>query len=51
MDWIKDIEKYIIWEAYTGSQIYGTSDEHSDEDRRGVCVPPMDAMLGILSNF
>jgi predicted nucleotidyltransferase len=51
MDWLKDIEQYIIFEAMTGSQMYGTADKHSDEDRRGVCIPPLDIQLGILGNF
>jgi predicted nucleotidyltransferase len=51
MDWLQDIEKHIIFESLVGSQLYGTSDEYSDVDRRGIAIPPMDIMLGILSNF
>jgi len=49
MNW--DIEKYIIFEAMVGSHAYGTSDEKSDIDLRGVCVPPFEVMFGILEKF
>ena len=48
MDW--SIEGCIIFEGVTGSQAYGTSDELSDVDRRGVCIPPLSVLLGF-QNF
>lgn len=44
MEW--DIEPYIIFEAIVGSHAYGTNDELSDEDYRGVCIPPLSILLG-----
>src|SRR4030043_1467607 len=38
MNW--NIEEHIIFEALTGSQLYGTATEYSDKDYRGVCIPP-----------
>lgn len=33
--------------SYSGSTVYGTSLDHSDEDLRGVCVPPRNYFLGL----
>jgi len=40
----------IIFKAIGGSHLYGTSRPDSDTDIRGICFPPMTALLG-LSNF
>ena len=46
MDFSKEeIEKYRIFEAITGSQLYGTNTPLSDVDYRGVVVPPMRVLL------
>ena len=40
-----DPEQNRIFEAITGSQLYGTSTPESDVDYRGICIPPMDVLL------
>lgn len=40
----------VIFKTIAGSHLYGTSHPDSDMDIRGVCLPPMEALLG-LSNF
>jgi len=49
MNW--DIEKHIIFETMIGSHAYGTTDSKSDVDLRGVCIPPLSIMLGLLGKF
>lgn len=44
LDWL---EKRIILLAPTGSAAYGTATENSDEDYKGVCIPPIDYYLGL----
>lgn len=36
---------YLIFEATTGSRLYGTNTPESDYDSRGICVPPMEVLL------
>ena len=40
-----DPEQNRIFEAITGSQLYGTDTPESDTDYRGICIPPMDVLL------
>jgi predicted nucleotidyltransferase len=49
MEW--DIEKYIIFETVSGSQMYGTSTPESDIDYRGVAIPPMEVLLDPFHGF
>lgn len=49
MEW--DIEKYIIFETLSGSQMYGTSTPQSDTDYRGVCIPPHRILLDPFHGF
>lgn len=49
MNW--DIERYIIFETVFGSQVYGVSTPESDEDFRGVCIPPREIRDSLLINF
>lgn len=44
LDWLED---RIILLAPTGSAAYGTATENSDEDYKGVCIPPIDYYLGL----
>jgi len=44
-------EDYRIFECLTGSKLYGTDTPASDEDFRGICLPPMDVLLDPFSNF
>ncbi|MFS0643775.1 DNA polymerase beta superfamily protein [Siminovitchia sp. 179-K 8D1 HS] len=46
LDWLED--RTIIL-APTGSHAYGTNVETSDEDYKGVCIPPIDYYLGLNS--
>jgi predicted nucleotidyltransferase len=48
MSW--NIEDHIIFETVTGSNAYGTNTAESDIDYRGICIPPIDVLLG-LENF
>jgi len=41
----------IIFECITGSNLYGTNVEGSDEDRKGVCVAPPEHYYGFTSSF
>jgi len=36
----KDVEDNITFETLAGSYSYGTATEYSDEDYRGICIPP-----------
>lgn len=49
MNW--DIERCIIFETVFGSQVYGVSTSESDEDYRGVCIPPWQIRDSLLINF
>lgn len=49
MNWFD--EKYVIFECQTGSHMYGTSTPESDEDYRGVCIPPAFVRDSLLFNF
>jgi predicted nucleotidyltransferase len=40
----------IIFKTVAGSYLYGTATENSDLDERGVCMEPVDSLLG-LANF
>lgn len=46
-----DIDKCTIFRTLSGSRLYGTSDEHSDYDYRGVCIPPEKYWWGFNSKF
>jgi predicted nucleotidyltransferase len=42
------IDEYVIYETVAGSRLYGCAIEGvSDEDFRGVCVPPAEYVLGL----
>ncbi len=43
--------EYRIFEAVTGSQLYGMSTTESDVDSRGVCLPPMEVLLDPFMKF
>lgn len=42
---------WIIFETYAGSILYGTNDENSDIDIRGVCIRPVSEILNPFQNF
>lgn len=44
IDWIR--ERMILL-ANTGSFAYGTNTEESDRDYKGICIPPIEYMLGL----
>lgn len=44
-------EDYKIFECLTGSKMYGTDTPESDEDFRGVCVPPLEILLDPFMSF
>ena len=46
-----DPVKTRIFEAITGSQLYGTATPESDVDYRGICIPPMEVLLNPFENF
>jgi predicted nucleotidyltransferase len=46
-----DLDKHTIFKTLTGSRVYGTSNEDSDYDYRGVCIPPERYWLGYASRF
>jgi len=46
-----DIEKHIIFECRSGSHAYGMATAESDEDFRGVAIPPKDLFFGFLHKF
>jgi predicted nucleotidyltransferase len=47
MDIKKWLEDSIIFECISGSHAYGLNTPESDEDLRGVCIPPYDYTLGL----
>lgn len=46
LEWLEDS---IILLSPTGSVAYGTNTENSDEDYKGICVPPKEYFLGLES--
>lgn len=42
---------YLIFEGLAGSRLYGTHDDNSDFDTRGVCLTPLDVILDPFHNF
>ena len=46
-----DVEQNTIFLATHGSTAYGTNIETSDVDVKGICVPPVDYLLGYAYNF
>ena len=46
-----DLQKHTIFYTLSGSRLYGTSDENSDYDYRGVCIPPEKYWWGFHSKF
>jgi predicted nucleotidyltransferase len=40
-------EDQLILRVLAGSRAYGLAGPHSDEDSRGVCIPPKEALLGL----
>jgi hypothetical protein len=46
-----DVEKCRIFEAITGSRLYGLANEFSDTDYRGVCLPPLEVLLNPFESF
>ena len=46
-----DIDRHTIFKTLTGSRVYGTSEEDSDYDYRGVCIPPLQYWFGYASRF
>jgi predicted nucleotidyltransferase len=45
------VEDNLIFMVIAGSNMYGMSTPESDIDKRGVCVPPMNVVLGFAKNF
>jgi predicted nucleotidyltransferase len=46
-----DPEQYLIFNCVSGSKLYGTSTPESDDDIRGVCIPPMEVLLDPFMKF
>ena len=46
-----DLDKHTIYKTLTGSRAYGTFNEDSDYDYRGVCIPPERYWFGYASKF
>lgn len=46
-----DVKQHTIFRTLTGSRVYGTANEESDYDYRGVCIPPINYWLGYASRF
>lgn len=42
-------ERNLIYKVLSGSRAYGLSHADSDEDTRGVCIPPKEYLLGLKS--
>ena len=47
----KFVEDNLIFMTLAGSHMYGMSTPESDIDKRGVCVPPKEVLLGFANNF
>ena len=45
------VEDNLIFMTVAGSVMYGTNTPASDIDKRGVCVPPKNVVLGFAKNF
>lgn len=45
------VEKNLIFMTIAGSHSYGTSTADSDIDKRGVCVPPKNVVIGFANRF
>jgi uncharacterized protein len=45
------VEDNLIFMAIAGSNMYGTNTPESDIDKRGICVPPKEVLLGFADNF
>ena len=45
------LESSLIMLCRSGSHAYGTNTESSDEDFRGICVPPREYWIGFQNNF
>lgn len=45
------VEKDLIFMTLAGSHMYGMNTPESDIDKRGVCVPPKEVLLGFAKNF
>lgn len=41
------VERHLLVKVLAGSRMYGTSRIDSDYDYRGVCVPPIESMIGL----
>jgi hypothetical protein len=48
---IKWINNQAIYVALHGSRAYGTNTESSDEDFKGICIPPKEYYFGFMKNF
>lgn len=46
-----NLESHTIYYARHGSHAYGLNVETSDEDFKGICIPPLEFELGFLHNF
>jgi predicted nucleotidyltransferase len=46
-----DVDKHTIFLTVHGSRAYGTNLPTSDTDIKGICIPPLDHMLGYAYNF
>ena len=47
----KFVEDNLIFMTLAGSHMYGMNTPESDIDKRGVCVPPKDVLLGFNKEF
>ena len=47
----KFVEDNLIFMTLAGSRMYGTSTPESDIDKRGVCIPPKNVLLGFANEF
>jgi predicted nucleotidyltransferase len=45
------VQSELIFMTLAGSHMYGTSTPTSDIDKRGVCVPPRNVVMGFARNF
>lgn len=45
------VEENLIFMTLAGSHMYGMNTPESDIDKRGVCVPPKNVVLGFAKNF
>lgn len=47
----KFVETDLIFMTLAGSIMYGTNTQESDIDKRGICVPPKNVVMGFARNF